>query len=204
MASSGYGTNATPGDQDAGVMYCAKHPTVPTYLRCGRCDKPICPRCRVHTSVGYRCLDCANISVLPTYKVEANYYMRAVAAGIGFATLVGLIWGFLPGFDFWALLVLGIGTAEVVGAASNQKRGPGLQAIGIVGVIWGIVVSRLALVYMAASLPQVFDFVKQIPGNDSAPILHGSLTIAALFSSSDLIGIVFMLMAAGLVYVRLR
>lgn len=41
------------------VMYCARHPTTETMLRCGRCDTPICPRCMIHSGVGIRCPDCA-------------------------------------------------------------------------------------------------------------------------------------------------
>ena len=39
-------------------MRCAYHPGTETELTCGRCDKPICPRCLVHTEVGIRCPDC--------------------------------------------------------------------------------------------------------------------------------------------------
>ena len=46
-------------------LYCANHPNEETYVRCSRCEKPICARCRVRTPVGFRCFDCANLQVLP-------------------------------------------------------------------------------------------------------------------------------------------
>lgn len=40
---------------DDGVVYCANHPDTETLLRCNKSNKPICLRCSVQTSVGYRC-----------------------------------------------------------------------------------------------------------------------------------------------------
>ena len=51
----------TPLDPEA-PMYCAKHPNEQTYLRCAKCGKPICARCRVSTPVGFRCFECANLA----------------------------------------------------------------------------------------------------------------------------------------------
>ena len=48
-------TEAGPREID---FKCARHPSVETTLRCGRCETPICPRCLVHTPVGARCPDC--------------------------------------------------------------------------------------------------------------------------------------------------
>jgi hypothetical protein len=38
---------------------CAVHPNETTFVRCGRCDKPICTRCMVDTPVGKKCRSCA-------------------------------------------------------------------------------------------------------------------------------------------------
>ncbi len=39
-------------------LYCVNHPDRETYLRCNRCDRPICSECAVLTPTGYRCKDC--------------------------------------------------------------------------------------------------------------------------------------------------
>src|SRR6266498_1182403 len=83
-------------------MYCANQPKVETYLRCGKCGKPICAKCRVSTPVGFRCYDCANIQVLPTYAVSTDYYLKAGAAGFAVAAVVGTLMGLFPAFEFWA------------------------------------------------------------------------------------------------------
>jgi hypothetical protein len=126
-------------------MYCANHPKVETYLRCGKCGKPICAKCRVSTPVGFRCYDCANLSVLPTYAVSPSYYLKSTLWALAAATVSGTLMGFFPDFEFWAALLMGITVPEAVAMASNQKRGPGLQAVGMIAVFLGFVLSRVIM-----------------------------------------------------------
>jgi len=37
---------------------CYRHPARETYVRCTRCDRPICPDCMVVASVGHQCPEC--------------------------------------------------------------------------------------------------------------------------------------------------
>src|SRR5437868_15422349 len=94
MSTSNYPTFEASDSE--GPMYCAKHPTVETYLRCGKCGKPICAKCRVSTPVGFRCFDCAQIQVLPTYAISTDYYLKAAAAGLAAASAVGVLMGLFP------------------------------------------------------------------------------------------------------------
>jgi membrane associated rhomboid family serine protease len=41
------------------VPVCYRHPTRETYLRCSRCDRPICPDCMNDAAVGHHCPECA-------------------------------------------------------------------------------------------------------------------------------------------------
>lgn len=116
-------------------MRCAQHPDVETNLGCGRCGKPICPRCLVMTPVGARCPECARRYQLPTYRVSAVYYLRAAGAGLGVAVATGLIWGllahFVPLLYVNILLAAAIGyvCSEVIALSVNRKRGTGLAVI---------------------------------------------------------------------------
>ncbi|SPT54388.1 Rhomboid protease glpG [Actinomyces bovis] len=38
---------------------CPRHPDRVAYVRCQRCDQPVCPNCQVPSAVGVRCVDCA-------------------------------------------------------------------------------------------------------------------------------------------------
>ncbi len=128
-------------------MKCAAHPRVETNLRCGKCGKPICPKCMVQTPVGARCPECARLYKLPTYRVSTAYYLRAAGTALGMAIVCGVIWGvvnlFLPFFFLNLLLGAGVGYAigEVVSLAVNRKRGRGLAAVAGAGVAISYLVS---------------------------------------------------------------
>lgn len=121
-------------------MKCATHPDVETNLRCGKCGKPICPRCLVQTPVGARCPDCAKLYKLPTYRVSTKYYLRAAGTALGMAVVCGVMWGvvggLLPFFYFNLLLGPAVGYAigEVVSLSVNRKRGRGLATIAGIAV----------------------------------------------------------------------
>jgi len=104
-------------------MKCAAHPDVETNLGCGKCGKPICPRCLVQTPVGARCPDCARIQRLPTFSMTNRYYLRAIAAATGMAFACGAAWwaiGHLAYFNFLLAAGFGYGIGEVVGRSVNR------------------------------------------------------------------------------------
>jgi hypothetical protein len=122
------------------AIFCARHPQVETYLRCGRCGTPICPRCLVQTPVGARCRECANVSRLPTFNVTPAYFARGMTAAIVSGAVVGALWALVTEgarFGFFIFFIgLGIGWAisEAVSLATNRKRGLGLQVCAVLGV----------------------------------------------------------------------
>jgi membrane associated rhomboid family serine protease len=45
-------------DGAAGVPVCPRHPDRESYVRCQRCDRPVCPQCQRQAAVGVQCVDC--------------------------------------------------------------------------------------------------------------------------------------------------
>ena len=151
-------------------MKCATHPEVETNLRCGKCGKPICPRCLVQTPVGARCPDCARLYKLPTYRVSTQYYLRAAGTGLGMAIVCGLAWavvrGVVPFFYLNLLLAPGAGYAigEVVSLSVNRKRGTGLAVVASIAVVISYLVSIMIGTVFFRGLPLglfniIFDLV---------------------------------------------
>ncbi len=134
-------------------MKCATHPDVETNLRCGKCGKPICPRCMVQTPVGARCRECAKLYKLPTYHVSTIYYLRAIGTALGMGAVGGVLWWLVDIFLFFyigLILAAGIGyvIGELVSISVNRKRSPWLA--GIAGV--GVVISYLVSIFLPGGL----------------------------------------------------
>jgi hypothetical protein len=132
---------------------------VETYLRCGRCDTPICPRCLIQTPVGARCRDCANVSRLPTFDVSPVFFARGLGAALFAGVFVGWAWSLLTtslgvGLLIGVFIGMGIGWAisESVSVATNRKRGLALQVCVIAGVALAFVVQELLL-----DVPGIFE-----------------------------------------------
>jgi hypothetical protein len=177
-------------------LYCANHPDTETYLRCGKCEKPICSRCRVSTPVGFRCYDCANMQVLPTYAVRADVYVRAGLAGFVAAAITGVIMGLFPGFEFWVALLMGIVVPESIAMAANQKRGPGLRNIALLSIGFGFVLSRVVIA--------AYPFLFPMNGINLPPRGLELLSQFPLFQHVDQYTLLWLAMALFLAYQRLK
>jgi hypothetical protein len=79
--------------------------------------------------------------------VAANPARTLAAAGAGLvvATAVGIAWGFFPDWQFYWALLLGFGTVETMVRLLTKRQGLDLQAIAIVIVVFGILLSRVVI-----------------------------------------------------------
>lgn len=132
-------------------MQCAAHSEVETELACSRCERGICLRCLVHTPVGARCRECANVRRLPQYNLSTSTYIRAIGAALAIGVATGIAWWVfnLFTYGFFALFVgLGIGyvVGEGVALAANRRVGPPLQIIAAAGVILAYLLRTLLLI----------------------------------------------------------
>lgn len=147
-------------------MQCATHPSVETELACGKCGKPICPRCMHYTPVGTRCRACADLRPLPTYQISAGHLIRGLGAALLIGAGLGVIWGVLFPFGafffFGLLLGLGLGYAvgEAVSIGTNRKAGPPLQAIAAGGVVVAYLM-RSAILASAFGNVAILDIVTE-------------------------------------------
>lgn len=151
--------------RDLGPWRCAADPSVETYLRCGRCDTPICPRCLVQTPVGSRCRTCGQVRRLPMFVLGPADYLKAIGAAvvmgtIGAVCLTLLLEEMRFAGIFRLLLMAGLGylVGESVARFTNRKRGNALGVIAALGVAAGLVIGRAALL-MVSGLPPAAAFL---------------------------------------------
>lgn len=130
---------------DQGLLTCATHRDVPTVLRCGKCDRPICSRCLVHTPVGPRCRDCARLRPLPVFQVGPLLYLRAAATGLALAVAAGLVWSMVPFggfFSFFLSPFAGYVIGEGMSRAANRRQSRVLKVLAGSNLLLAYVVKQ--------------------------------------------------------------
>ncbi|MBO3746021.1 rhomboid family intramembrane serine protease [Streptosporangiaceae bacterium NEAU-GS5] len=74
------------------VPTCYRHPERETYVRCQRCERPICPDCMREAAVGHQCVECVR---------EGNQAVRQAAAPFGGGVVV-------TPYVTWTLIVVNV------------------------------------------------------------------------------------------------
>jgi len=147
-----------------GPLRCAAHPKVETYLRCGKCEKPICPRCMVQTPVGARCRSCAGLRRLPMFDVRPGDLIRSFLAATGASAVGGfglMFASIVPGAGFFGLMLmalLGYGVGEAASVAARRRRGRWLGWATVLAIPLGLVVGRAAFFMWTAGAPAALAF----------------------------------------------
>lgn len=131
-----------------GPMRCARDPSVETYLRCGRCEKPICPRCLIQTPVGAKCRDCAQLRRLPMFDIKPLDYVKGLGgglvAGIGGGLTMILVQMLVPFAGIFGLLMVaavGYGVGEGINWSTRRKQGVWLAVIAALCVPAGLILA---------------------------------------------------------------
>lgn len=132
--------SATPtaGTIDDEHQYCYRHPDRETWVRCGRCDRPICTSCAMQGPVGSRCRQCGKLAFDPL----TSFTPAQLAIGIATAVGGGLVGGFIAArigfFSIFVSYFAGGLIADFVSRATGYKRGPVMVAIVFGGMAAGI------------------------------------------------------------------
>lgn len=112
-------------------MKCSRHPNVETYVRCGKCETPVCPDCFVMGPAGIRCRDCASLRSSPLYQVPPRLILLGLLAGLAVGVGGGYLLASASGMAFfllWGGLLYGGFVGEVVLRVTGRKRGITVEA----------------------------------------------------------------------------
>ena len=126
---------------------CARHRSVETYLRCGKCETPICPKCLVQTPVGARCPTCA-AGPRPRTGAGPLTLLLAVLAGLGVGVVGGIVLAIVPlgAFAIIPLLLTGFLVGEAISATARRWYGQNLAILAFLCALFGPLLGRLLLI----------------------------------------------------------
>jgi hypothetical protein len=148
-------------EADDGPLYCYRHPSSETYVRCGRCDQPICPKCAVQGPVGFRCRQCG----LAKSATLSSFSPQQIALGLGASLGGGAILGYLGGqlgfYSIFLAFFAGAFVAEGFVRVVGLKRGPLPRAM-----LYG----GLALGFAVGAILQITTFLNALPAEVDLPL----------------------------------
>jgi hypothetical protein len=136
-------------------LNCYRHPNEEVFLRCGKCDRPICPKCTKHGPAGARCPDCSSLRSSPLYQVSSGQIVFGGVVGfvsafvLGYVVSLGGSFGF---FQLWGALLAGGAVGELVLRATSRKRGITMEVLTGICTLAGVFAS-CALWYVRVMQP---------------------------------------------------
>jgi hypothetical protein len=181
----------TEDETEHDALVCHRHPARETRVRCGRCDLPICQRCAMQGPVGWRCIDCGRAPRDPLTSFAPSELAIGLAVAFGAGTIAGLV-GLRLGF----LLSICIGPfvggliGEAVMRATGYKRGRGVRALVLGGIVGGLLIA-VAVEHLVLTAP--------LPAE-----MMGMDVMATVMATSALSGIVYVAAATFGAFARLR
>lgn len=122
-------------------QFCYRHPDRETYVRCGRCDRPICTRCAMLGPVGLRCKTCGTPARDPLTHLTPFQLTFGLAVAVGAGTLGGLIGLRIGIFSIIAGFFIGGLVADALLRVTGYKRGPLMYALLGTGVLGGVLIA---------------------------------------------------------------
>jgi len=137
-------------DSNPGPLVCANHPGRETYLRCNRCNKPICNECAVLTPTGYRCKECVR-GQQHTFDTARTFdYVLAGVIALGLSFIGSYIVPVMQFFTIFVAPIVGMLAAEAIRRAVNRRRSRLLYQLAAAGAVLG------GLPLLAGSLLSLF------------------------------------------------
>ena len=127
-------------------MECYRHPKIETLLCCGKCDRPICPKCTIYGPAGTRCRECSSLNSSPLFQVGVDKLALGISVCLCASVAVGVGLGFLSTLGFlliWGGLLGGGFIAEALLRSTGRKRGSKMEIIAGVCSVVGLFIGHL-------------------------------------------------------------
>ncbi|MHB8958818.1 MAG: B-box zinc finger protein [Candidatus Limnocylindrales bacterium] len=124
-------------DVDDGRLFCYRHPDRETWVRCGRCDRPICTSCAMQGPVGFRCRECGRPARDPMGSFTPAQLLGGLAVSGGGGLLAAAISARFGLFALFVAFFAGGLIAQAITRVVGYKMGPTMDLLVYGGIIAG-------------------------------------------------------------------
>jgi hypothetical protein len=128
-------TQSNPTDNE--ILTCYKHPDRETYLRCNKCDRPICASCAVRTPTGYRCKECVRGQEKKFDNAQILDYVIASLVSAAIAFFGSYVARFLGFFTLLLAPLASMLISEAVLKLTRGRNSNGLSQVVLISAILG-------------------------------------------------------------------
>ncbi len=163
-----------PGEE--GVYYCWRHRKVTTRLRCGRCEKPICPKCTRMGPTGARCVECASNRTQHIYKVGIGHLVLTFLASSIFSVIAVPIIQRAGLYLLFFAPIIGSVLGKGIVVVTRGKRGPMLSWAATLGAILGTLVGAFPQILQLILFSQMQG---QLPDGAGASAMQYQMSMIA-------------------------
>ena len=129
------------------TLTCYRHPDRETYLRCNKCDRPICSSCAILTPIGYRCPECIRSQEKKYDTAQITDYVLACLLSAGIAFLGSYVARFLGFFTLLIAPVVSMLISEGVLKLTRGRSSTLLTHLVLISAIVGSLPLLLAGLY---------------------------------------------------------
>ena len=119
------------------TLTCYRHPDRETYLRCNKCDRPICSSCAILTPIGYRCPECIRNQEKKYDTAQITDYVLACLLSAGIAFLGSYVTRFLGFFTLLIAPVVSMIISEGVLKLTKGRNSSLLTRLVLISAIVG-------------------------------------------------------------------
>ena len=111
-------------DVGAETRACTRHPDRETLVSCGRCLRPFCTQCLIHTPAGQRCFECAGVKRDYVQRAATRRFLSAFGVMLLGAAIAALLGGSRGFFGLFIAFAAGGAAGQALSPAITRHNRP--------------------------------------------------------------------------------
>lgn len=147
--------------------FCVNHPQTETYLRCNKCNRPVCIKCVTRTPVGYRCKECLGEQRAGYYTATPIDHVLAAVLGVFLGAVAAFVMTLFNLGFFGIIIAIFAGPfaggviSEVIRRVTGKRRGRYMALTACIAIVLAALAVLIVpvLPFLLAGVPRALSAV---------------------------------------------